>query len=493
MRSFPLVGALALVLLLELVGSRIAWRMTPDLMLPRGVQVVIGFAGSFLFHAATLLAVVLSGLAVTRLLTQPSLLPTGGRPLAMVARAVSVVAMVGFVFITVLGVWLELPGRLQVYLVALYALLVAQLVRGAWPATVGRGRVRVWLSLVVVAAVAHFGWLLLSQLGHDDRGGVARAFTVVGEALMATAAASAPFCLLTRRSPRVWPLAAGAVVTAGVMALAARDWLLAATLARWVFGLQLPTPLFGVGLEAVALGSWTAATLALLAERGTPRLRGFGLALVGLAGYRLEAPGLAAASLVGVLCILESYLRERAQVVPPESWLALVRRMAQLLGTTETTVSGTPGFEEARIAGSAGDEAAEVRLLRRGFMLARVELAVGHAPTDEAPPLSLQRRGVPRLGRRDGLEVATGDLDFDASFIVFDARRLDAADSVLDDERRPRLRATVDGWLGVWPGRGARLCSVGAETFGLLLDESPRAEAAQRELLALLADVKRRG
>lgn len=491
-RSFPLVGALALLSLLELLGGRVLFRLMPDLMLSRGAQLVVGFAGSFLFHVATLLSVVLAGLAVTRLLTQPALLPSGGRPLALIGRAVSVVAMVGFVFITVLGVWLELPGRLQVYLVALYALLAVQLTQGAWPATVGRGRVRAWLVLLCAAAAAHVGWMLLSHLGHDDRAGAARAFAVLGEALVATTAASAPFCLLTRRSPRVWPLAVGALATAAATALAARNWLLAATLARWVFDVQLPTPLFGVGLMAVALGSWLAATLALLAEPGTPRLRGFGLALVGLSGYRLEAPGLAAASLVGVLCILESYLRERAHAVPQQSWIEVVRRLARLLGTTETMVTGSPGFEEARILGSFDGEAAEARLVRRGHVLSRVELAVGHAPDEEPPPLSLQRRGMPRLGRRDGDEVATGDLDFDATFVIHDARRLDAADPILDDERRPRLRGVVDGWLAVWPARGARLRSVGAETFTLLLDESPRAEEAQRALFALLADLKRR-
>src|SRR5436190_15413052 len=54
--SIPLVGALALALALELVTSRIGLRLGADLMLPRQVQEVIAFAGTFSYHLVSLLS-----------------------------------------------------------------------------------------------------------------------------------------------------------------------------------------------------------------------------------------------------------------------------------------------------------------------------------------------------------------------------------------------------------------------------------------------------
>jgi hypothetical protein len=180
-------------------------------------------------------------------------------------------------------------------------------------------------------------------------------------------------------------------------------------------------------------------------------------------------------------------------VLPAAAWQRLLGRLARAVGSRETVVVGSAGFEEARAAGSIDGVAVELVAERRGYQLGRFEAAVGGAPLDQAPPLSLLRRGMPRLGRRSGVEVATGDLDFDATFAVHDARKLSSADPLLDDAMRPRLRAAIDGWLGIWPGQGVRLRTAGARWFTALLDGSPAGDQELDELLALLLEVRRRG
>ena len=169
-----------------------------------------------------------------------------------------------------------------------------------------------------------------------------------------------------------------------------------------------------------------------------------------------------------------------------------MRRLAASLGAREVVTVGPPGFEEVRARVTQDGQLVELGVQRSAGVLARAEFVVGHAPAEEPPPLSLHRRGAPRLGRRDGREIETGDTAFDALFSTWDARRLAGPDPLLDDATRTQLREVVDGWLAVWPGRGARFRTVGPRLFALLVDESAAGDEAVRAVAALLVEIQRR-
>src|SRR5207249_1120708 len=68
------------------------------------------------------------------------------------------------------------------------------------------------------------------------------------------------------------------------------------------------------------------------------------------------------------------------------------------------------------------------------------------------PPLSLERRGQ-RLGPRADGHVLSEDAELDRAILLFDRRG--AAAPILDAEMRARMLVHLQGWLGVWPQRGA--------------------------------------
>ena len=83
-----------------------------------------------------------------------------------------------------------------------------------------------------------------------------------------------------------------------------------------------------------------------------------------------------------------------------------------------------------------------------------LELTIGERP-ERAPALSLATRGAGSLGPASpGPVVETDDAPFDARFVVRDRGGASTA-AALAPEMRARLLAHVDGWVGVWPQRGA--------------------------------------
>ena len=498
-RSFSLPGLLAVVLGLELVANRIGARMSlTDLRVPRAWLGPLDIGGLFLFELASVLGVLLAMLGLLRFLAQPIVVGQRGAS-ATLSRAMAVLSTVGFVVVALLGVSRSLTPRLMVYMLSFFTLLLGELVALAWPLTAGRGRLRLWLVLLVVAVALHLVWEVPAQLaiaagegGREAAAGYPRLALSLGEALAVTLAAAAPFCFLPARRI-LWPAIAGVLAAAASLALLLSDRAIAQSVAENGFGLALPLPVVGEALYAIGFGGFTAAVVGLLAERGSSRLRGIGLCLVGLSGYLLELPYQLAATVIGVLCILDSIARERDVGFAVEKWQQLMRRAAAWIGAREVTNAGPIGFEEMRARALLDGETTELSLRRVGGELARAELVVGHAPSEEAPPLSLHHRGSPRLGRRDGNEAPTGDAAFDGAFAIYDARKLDHADPVLADDLRPGLRTLVDGWLGVWPGRGARLRTQSPALLRALSADDAEGERALRERFALLLEVKRRG
>jgi hypothetical protein len=89
-----------------------------------------------------------------------------------------------------------------------------------------------------------------------------------------------------------------------------------------------------------------------------------------------------------------------------------------------------------------------------------------------------------RLGpAAPGPVVATDDAAFDARAVVRDPRGAGAV--LLDAETRARLTRLADGWIGVWPQRGARF-------VGARLPADSADQAGLPALVELLADLRRR-
>src|SRR5204862_380701 len=122
--------------------------------------------------------------------------------------------------------------------------------------------------------------------------------------------------------------------------------------------------------------------------------------IVGLSGFQLELPYQLAATLVGLMCVIDSYLREAESWLSPARFRQLLQRLAVTVGASEVVAVGPRGYEEARIRGARDGDPVEIGVQRRAGALAIAEVVVGSTPPDEPPPLSLWRRGTPRLGRK---------------------------------------------------------------------------------------------
>ena len=75
-------------------------------------------------------------------------------------------------------------------------------------------------------------------------------------------------------------------------------------------------------------------------------------------------------------------------------------------------MAGDEGYETARVRvrrtlSETTHAEVEVSIGRSAGELAHAEVVIGHAPSEEAPPVALTRRGSPKLGRTRGDEVAT--------------------------------------------------------------------------------------
>ncbi len=446
-RQPSLVAAMCIALAADLVIRRVLapvahidWGARPGRLLD-----TLDFGAELTWYAATIFVCLVAVLGLVRTVALPSEIPRG-------ARAALGTMAVAFMPLLLLSAWRELPSLFPVYLQVCSA-CVAVLVMFAG-LFVGRGaRPKLGLVALTAPTVAYALWVFGSHLP-DGPSGWARVTLWIGEAGYVTAAVVALLCFFPQTvRPRV-PIAVALVSGAVAAALVAQPQLAGRLVDG--FSLSLPATVAGKVAMAVAAVGYLLTVAALLDRPGTSRLRGFGLAAVALAGFQHEQSLQIGAAVVGYLCIVESLTRDVRALPTAEVWRALVRRVAAAVGAREVEVVGADGYETARVRLVREADAVEVALGRRGGEVFHAEVIVGLAPSEEAPPVALARRGAPRLGRIRGEEVATGDLAFDEAFRTFDARKLTARDRVLDDDLRPRLLASVDGWLAVWPGAGVR-------------------------------------
>lgn len=450
-----LVAVLCIALALDLALRRLLWPLVrSDLLLPAGaLRDGLDFGALFAANAATVLAIPMACWGLGRLLVLRTVIPRGAK------AAVGALA-VAFMPLLTLAAWRPLPSVLGIYLHASFTCLFVLVMLGG---LVLRGNLRARLGMLTLAlpSALNLPWVIAEINGGHGHGALisssARALGL-GAEMAALAAAFASVALLLPRRPRVLvpSLAAGVLVAAAAW-ICTHDWELGRHLASSGLGFDLPLRPVGVALYLAALGAWIFTSTSLVSTPGPPRLRGYGLLLIGLAGFRLDAPAQYASAMVGMLCLVESIAREAPSATATlAEWGALVRRIALVLGSPEVEMAGLAGYETARVRAIRDGVPIEIALGREAGTLACAELAIGHAPSEEAPPIALARRGAPKLGRTRGDEVATGDRSFDEAFRIFDARQLTDRDRVLDDDLRPRLVHSIDGWLAVWPSAGVR-------------------------------------
>jgi hypothetical protein len=462
---------LAVVASLELVLNRVVARLLhAEFLQPRSkITRVLDDAGLFFFELASVLAVILVAAAIFRIATRGTEWRPGARASLPLVGAV-------FLLLCGLGLMTRLPANLGFHL-QLSFFFLCLLILLAVVASHGAGGAKLGAVFLFVAIAAR----IVPQM--TARTGLTGEPTPLGQELIAygslAALILAGLCFLPRRTAGRLPSVATWGVVCGMAILVRRDWETAARIATYGFGVDLPLEPWGQLVVLAALASMLYATLRLLALPGTHRLRGWGLALLGLGGLQLELPGQLALAALGFLCIASSTLRSDGPVLTRELFDGLLKRAAAALGSGQVTVTGEAGGETARID-APGDQPVRVVVSRRAGAVSEVEITVGETPPRE-PAFSLARRGAGKLGpHAAGARVQTDDPKFDRVFEVWDKRGAGAG--LLDDDSRARMLAFVAGWLGVWPQRGVRYRAQGL----------PAADDALPSLVAFLREVARR-
>jgi hypothetical protein len=315
---------------------------------------------------------------------------------------------------------------------------------------------------------------------HGDMTGLPTHAHRIGESAIVAAAVVSFLCFMpverARRLGGFGPLLLAVAVAVGAALISARRFDLAVRAAAFGLGVELP---FALGLRAVyfaALFALTLTILSLIAEGGTARSRGVGIALIVLSGYQPQHPLhlllLAVGSLTFALATAEprdGAAPARAPAPAPKpvarfddpAWRRYAAALRQALAADlppdapppeAVVVDGDEGVI-TRIRCARDGLPVTLRFLCRDGLLREIDVALG--PTDAGPPLlSLAARAGGRaLGpTADGPVIETGDRDFDRAFKL--RGRAEVADA-LDAPLRARLRE-LKGWLGVWPGGGVR-------------------------------------
>jgi hypothetical protein len=378
------------------------------------------------------------------------------------------------------GIFIRLPPRLAAYLCMVQLFLLLRVVLAVVAVPTSR-RLRVGIVLLVLPVALMLTANLLQRYSApgvlDPRASMLA--ELAGAALVFVGLAS-PWLL--GPSGASGPLAyifALAIAATGIT-LGRVDWDGAARLAGIGLGVAVPIGPVGLPLYVVGASAYAFTIGGLLMRPGADRLRGIGLFLVGVVGLQLDLPYQIAASTLGLLCLLEVATHPAEDAITREALDELMRRWAALVGAGQVTVVGAPGQERARVGFQTVNGLPATLLVdRRAGAIAQIDIAVGEIP-GRTPPVTLSARGT-RLGpAAPGPVVATGDVAFDERFVRRDHRGASAA--MLDAETRGRILRLADGWLGVWPQRGARF--VGRQI--------PAGDDALPSLVQLLCDLRER-
>jgi hypothetical protein len=319
---FSLVPVLCAAALFEIIFYRVLrplLRPEAD-VLPRWLQRGLEAAGDFSLNLIKVLSLVVLALGLWQVVGRGVLGPSRGGRLAF--------ALIAAFYLPLSAVMLIFPGQVESLGLGLaraaffsqvsFICLALLTLLSALPAR-GQGRVKLGLLLFLVPLALHFEAYFNTATGRG-RPETIEDLLVLGQGAAVAAIFASPLCFLPfprsratdkKSAPRGWiALSAGAALLCGLTlcGVVMADWEMAAQLFQAVAGLRLPTVRWIQGLYLVAVMDFIFAAVALLCRGGALQVRGFGLLLIGLGGYRLQENHELAVVLLGLLCISRSAL-----------------------------------------------------------------------------------------------------------------------------------------------------------------------------------------
>lgn len=362
-------------------------------------------------------------------------------------------------------------------------------------ATIGRvwgGRrdlgAAIGVTLAALPILVYCGASLLQPwLWSEDEllGGQAR--IAIGKAVrnaLVLAAIASPYCLaprpFSRALTRVLPFAI-ALVVAGVGATLLRlDYVATVKAANRVLGLDLrvdaPQDQLALYLLAFATITWTVTACVTAASPARRRL-GLGLGLLVLAGYAFTWPAAFVTAAVGLTFLADGARRvrdeERAAFVPvtppieDDAWQGFVGHLVAALrakvgdgAVSAVSVRGEGEHTSTVVVTERHGVPVRLRVERMARAVVVVDLVCGReVDASRGATWSVVARGALGAGSHPeppaaGPLVRAGDSPFDERFRCRGDR--DALLRLLDDGRRARAAASLDGWLAYWEGQSLR-------------------------------------
>ncbi len=442
-----LVALLALLVTVDLAVGRIFLRLVPadaelgNPLFLRVLRAAHGFVGQ--------LAAVFGWLVLVA-----ALLVIGRRSYYRASTRLSLI-LVGSVLAALVAVGLfgKIPGQLLLHLYLSFFFVAASAVL-ALLGTPAPLATRLGVVLLLLPAGLHYLVTLNDRfatfLGWSRRGDL---LPIIDGGLL-VGAALAMMLMRPRGARRAFAYVLALVVTAAATALVRTHWDIAQRIALNGFGLELPLIPAYASAYCIGLGAVIFLISAHLNGDDPDQLRAYGLLLLVANGLQLHWPSQLAIAAVGLLCLLESMARPDPNAYARAEIDALLRHAAVAVGTPTVSVTGPPGHEAARLAGTVAGAPVELAIAFRHGALALLEVTVASAPPRD-PPFSIEHVAASHLGpRADGPRLFLDDIDLDRDLLIYDRRSVGAL--IFDDSARQALLVLCKGWLGVWPQRGLR-------------------------------------
>jgi hypothetical protein len=315
-RPFNLTATLSVVAVADLVLHRLLDRLFLP-QHPTGLARVLGEAGRFAFHLGGVLGLILVVLTLVTGLRHGDLFPRSMR------FAVSSVALFFVVAVLVALLALPIPEGFMVHLIKTsHAFLAWFIILALWR-TPGLVRAKAGVTLFAVPAILHAVALFCERVGwgHNFPAELARAAEIC-----ALAAGALSPLLLAGEPASGRRAVVGAVV--GVLTLSV---LLVGLVARFdlvqmlaLYGFRLDLPQLAtpgaVTYVAMVIASFVGLSMSIvwtLSEPGGSRLVGWGLILLGAAGYQTLAPNQVLFATCGLLALATGTVRPLAGETAP--------------------------------------------------------------------------------------------------------------------------------------------------------------------------------
>jgi len=456
----------------------------PEKLVPPGWFVALDYAALFLLYFATMLSLitlVVVGLDARKDATRTTPVTRTDGVIGLVT-ALALAAAVAFAAIVK-------PAPVQWLLFGSLGVLAIHRVVSSVVRRVGLASV-IGLAVAAMPVVVFCGAALLSKrLWNEEEifGGEARVgFGGIARMTLVIAAMLSPYCFaprpLARNVTRIAPFAVALAIAMGGAALLRYDYLGTIRSVNRGLGLDLDPQgaqdAIALYLLAFATMGWTIVACLGAPSRSRQRI-GVGLGLLVVAGFGFGWPMSFAVAAVGLIAIADGAVGVRTEergelgsatpAIEDAVWQAYVARVVTALRAgggevSAVSVRGEQTLSSTVILCARRGVPVRVRVERHGGAVVVLDVLCG-AESSRVPRWSaLARRGGAHPEPPGIAPVMRAD---DAPFdLVFRCRGDRAAMlAALDDGRRARLAASVDGWVAGWdrealrhrvfPGQGA--------------------------------------